>query len=155
AITDSGNLFGAMEFATACAEEGIQPIIGIEIALARSGRSGNGHANGNGNGNSREPDRVVLLVQDEAGYRNLMRLTSRAYPEGEAGAEPALLLADLAAAGAGLICLAGGAGGPLGRLVAEGQGEAAAAMLAALKEAFPGRLYIELERPGMAAAGRS
>src|SRR5947209_4679691 len=113
AITDSGNLFGALEFATACAESGIQPIIGVEIALADMAP----RRNGNGNGHAAEPDRVVLLVQSEAGYCNLMRLTSRAYLDGEAGAEPALSLADLAAAGEGLLCLSGGAGGPVGRLL--------------------------------------
>src|SRR5437016_12700014 len=85
AITDRGNLFGALEFATACADAGIQPIIGLEIALAaadpgRGHRASNGHAT---NGKSGEPDRIVLLVQNEAGYRNLMRLTSRAYLDGE------------------------------------------------------------------------
>src|SRR5947208_1186353 len=136
AITDSGNLFGALEFATACAESGIQPIIGVEIALARAANgNGSGHRNGNGHGANGhgEPDRIVLLVQSEAGYRNLMRLTSRAYLDGEAGAEPTLSLADLAGANDGLICLAGGAGGPVGRLLAEGQMEAANAALAALQ----------------------
>jgi DNA polymerase III subunit alpha len=157
AITDSGNLFGALEFATACAESGIQPIIGVEIALAaaatetaRGPRSG-----GNGNGNGHEPARIVLLVQSELGYRNLMALTSRAYLDGEAGAEPALSLADLAAASGGLLCLSGGAGGPLGRLLGDGQREAAEAMAAALKEAFPGRLYIELQRHGLADEARA
>jgi DNA polymerase-3 subunit alpha len=152
AITDTGNLFGALEFATACADAGIQPIIGVEIALASGD---NGRTPRPGNGHPAEPDRIVLLVQDETGYRNLIGLTSRAYLEGEAGAEPSLALADLAAAGAGLICLAGGAGGPLGRLVAEGQIDAAAAMLRALHEAFPGRLYIELQRHGLPEEGRS
>src|SRR6266446_10312057 len=96
AITDSGNLFGALEFATACAEAGIQPIIGVEIALAPATKTGNGQRPNNGNG--AEPDRIVLLVQSEIGYRNLMRLTSHAFLDGEAGAEPALSLADLAAA---------------------------------------------------------
>ena len=102
-----------------------------------------------------EPDRIVLLVQNEAGYRNLMQLVSRAYLDGEAGAEPALTLADLAAANEGLICLAGGAGGPIGRLLAEGQAEAAEAVLLALKAAFPGRLYIELMRHGLPEEARS
>jgi len=57
-------------------------------------------------------------------------------------------LADLAQESDGLICLAGGAGGPVGRPLAEGQTEAAEAALAALKEIFPGRLYIELQRHG-------
>src|SRR5713226_3013653 len=88
AITDSGNLFGALEFATACAESGIQPIIGIEIALAPAAKNGNGDRGQrapNGNGNGAEPDRIVLLVQSETGYRNLMSLVSRAYLDGEAG----------------------------------------------------------------------
>jgi DNA polymerase-3 subunit alpha len=171
AITDSGNLFGALEFATACAESGIQPIIGVEIALAREpangaaggAKNGNGAKNtyglrlpnGNGLVNGHGPDRIVLLVQSEAGYRNLMALTSHAFLDGEAGAEPALTLADLAAANAGLICLAGGAGGPIGHLLSEGQAEAAEAMLAQLKELFPGRLYIELMRHGMHEEARS
>src|SRR6266446_5062224 len=156
AITDSGNLFGALEFATACAEAGIQPIIGVEIALALPAKNGNGERGQRPpNGNGAEPDRIVLLVQSEIGYRNLMRLTSHAFLDGEAGAEPALSLADLAAANDGLICLAGGAGGPVGHLLAEGQGEAAEAMLAALKELFPGRLYIELMRHGLPEEARS
>ena len=152
AITDTGNLFGALEFATACAEAGIQPIIGIEIALAPSGAA---RAPRPGNGQAAEPDRIVLLAQNETGYRNLMGLTSRAYLEGEAGAEPNVAIADLAGANEGLICLAGGAGGPIGRLVAEGQTDAAEAALLALKAAFPARLYIELQRHGMPEEARS
>ncbi|MFI4948499.1 MAG: DNA polymerase III subunit alpha, partial [Alphaproteobacteria bacterium] len=159
AITDSGNLFGALEFATACADAGVQPIIGVEIALAPQAAVGTGHSNGqrpsNGNGSAATPSRIVLLVQSEVGYRNLMALTSRAFLDGEAGAEPALSMGDLAAANEGLICLAGGAGGPIGRLIAEGQSEAAAAMLATLNEVFPGRLYIELTRHGLPEEARS
>src|SRR5207253_4768405 len=134
AITDTGNLFGALEFAIACAEAGIQPIIGCDIALLPNGGARNGRPP---NGHLAEPDRIVLLVQSETGYRNLMALVSRAYLDGEAGAEPAVALAGLAAASAGLICLAGGAGGPVRRLIAEGQAEAAEAILARLKQAFP------------------
>src|ERR1044071_4108599 len=162
AITDSGNLFGALEFAIACAEAGVQPIIGCEIALAfgatsisqnasgRNGRAANGNGNGHGhapNGHG-EPDRLVLLVQSETGYRNLLSLVSRAFLDGEAGGGPSVALADFARESDGLICLAGGAGGPVGRPLAEGQTEAAEAALAALKEIFPGRLYIELQRHG-------
>src|SRR5579864_9362196 len=131
AITDSGNLFGAVEFATVCAEAGVQPIIGCEVALADrdEGRPGR----------PAELDRIVLLVQSEPGYRNLMDLVSRSFLCGEAGAEPAVALADLGAASDGLLCLAGGALGPLGRRLAEGRAEAAATTLARLTAAFPGR----------------
>ena len=152
AITDTGNLFGALEFAIACTDSGIQPIIGIEIALAPDGavrapRSVNGYA--------AEPDRIVLLAQDETGYRNLIGLTSRAYLDGEAGAEPTVAPSELAGASNGLICLAGGAGGPIGRLIAEGQADAAELALRALKTVFPGRLYLELQRHGLPEEGRS
>src|SRR4051794_16960558 len=85
AITDSGNLFGALEFASACAEAGIQPIIGCGLALASSEpRFGPRQ----GNGGLAELDRVGLLVQSETGYGNLMALSSRAFFDGGAGARP-------------------------------------------------------------------
>jgi DNA polymerase-3 subunit alpha len=142
AITDSGYLFGALEFATSCAEAGIQPIIGCEVALIA-------HEAGDGQRAPREFERVVLLVQNEAGYRNLLALVSKSYLDGDAGAEPALSLADLAARSDGLLCLTGGAKGPLGRLIGEGQVEAATILVGALKATFPGRLYIELARHGL------
>jgi DNA polymerase-3 subunit alpha len=142
AITDSGNLFGALEFASACADAGIQPIIGCEVALAGDGEAPR-------MGRTVEPDRLVLLVQSETGYRNLLNLVSQSYLGGEAGGDPAVGLAELRAAGEGLICLAGGAKGSIGRLVAEGQRDAAEAMAAALSECFPGRFYIELTRHGL------
>ena len=114
AITDSGNLFGALEFSTACAEAGIQPIIGCEIALVA-------HEVGEGQRVPRDLDQLVLLVQNEAGYRNLLALVSNSFLDGDAGAEPALSLADLAAQSDGLLCLTGGAKGPLGRLIGDGR----------------------------------
>src|SRR4029079_16129418 len=97
----------------------------------------------------------VLLVQSEAGYRNLMALVSRAYLDSEPGAEPAISLKDLAAASGGLSGLAGGAKGPLGRRLAEGQRDAAEAMLATLRAAFPDRLFIALTPPGLPEGARA
>jgi DNA polymerase III subunit alpha len=143
AITDTANLFGALEFATACAAAGVQPIIGCEMAF--SSRDETARSNGSA-GRSAEPDRIVLLVQSERGYRNLLALSSRSYLAGEGRAEPVVSLTDLAAASEGLICLTGGPGGPVGRLLTEGQGNAADELLRELMAAFPGRLYIELMR---------
>jgi DNA polymerase-3 subunit alpha len=151
AITDTGNLFGALEFATTCSGAGVQPIIGCEIALLH----------GNAEEGSRlgrvvpEPDRIVLLVQDEAGYRNLLRLVSRSYLAGEAPSEPAISQHELAGASEGLLCLAGGPKGPVGRLLAEGQADAAEAVLTELAAAFPKRLYVELMRHGTPEEARS
>src|SRR5258708_6750835 len=75
-------------------------------------------------------------------------------PEDRAGEAPSVSLADLAAYGEGLICLAGGPGGPVGRLLGEGQDAAAEAALRRLAEIYPDRLYIELMRHGVAAEDR-
>jgi DNA polymerase-3 subunit alpha len=150
AITDTGNLFGALEFATTCSAAGVQPIIGCEIALERA----NGDS-GNRLGRPAEPDRIVLLVQNETGYRNLIDLVSRSYLAGDASSEPAIRRCNLARNSDGLLCLAGGHRGPVGRLLAEGQTEAADALLTELAAAFPDRLYIELMRHGAPEEARS
>ena len=133
AITDSGNLFGALEFATGCAAEGIQPIIGCEIALLTQ-------EGGEGQRLPRDPERVVVLVQNENGYRNLLMLVSRSFLDSDAGAAPTIRLTDLATNSEGLLCLTGGATGPLGRLIMDGQDAAAGLLVDALKVAFPDRL---------------
>jgi DNA polymerase-3 subunit alpha len=140
AVTDTGNLFGALEVATSCAAAGIQPIIGCEIALVH---------NGNRPGQvGREPDRIVLLAQGETGYRNLLDLVSSSYLVGELPTEPAIAVSDLCAASEGLLCLTGGPRGPIGRLLAEGQAEAAETALIHLASVFRNRLYVELMRHG-------
>ena len=75
AITDSNNLFGALEFSEKLAKEGVQPIIGIELTLDfgdGSRLSPRGDETGAGRAG------IVLLAKDETGYRNLMHLASRA-----------------------------------------------------------------------------
>ncbi|MFQ6017885.1 MAG: DNA polymerase III subunit alpha [Kiloniellaceae bacterium] len=147
AVTDSGNLFGALEFALAARDAGVQPIIGCRIALARE------HAAPR-NGAKPAPDGLVLLVQNETGYRNLMTLVSKSYLETEPGTAPQVGFADLTAHGAGLIVLTGGPAGPLGRSLLEGQVAAAERALRALKRIFPGRLYVELQRHGLPEEAR-
>ena len=71
AVTDSNNLFGALEFSIAASKAGIQPIIGIQIDVARDGEAGK-HSNANPEASPH--DRLVLLVQNEIGYQNLMVL---------------------------------------------------------------------------------
>jgi DNA polymerase III subunit alpha len=151
AVTDTGNLFGALEVATTCTAAGIQPIIGCEIALERNGAAEGGKPE---RGFS-EPDRIVLLVQNETGYRNLLELVSRSYLAGEASTEPAISRLDLAQASEGLLCLTGGPRGPVGRLLGEGQAEAAEAVLTELAGLFPNRLYVELMRHGTAEEART
>ncbi len=134
AITDTGNLFGALEFSQACAAAGVQPILGCQLALSRAE-------------NPRlAPDPLVVLAQDEAGFSNLRRLSSLSFLETEPGLRPQLPFETLARNATGLILLTGGTAGPLGRMLGEGQAAEAAQLLAALAEAFPDRLAVELNR---------
>ena len=142
AITDTGNLFGALEFSEIMAGAGVQPIVGAAMALRLDG--------GEGGGVRAEPDRLVLLAQSEAGYENLSRLSSKAYLQSEGGETPQIGLPDLRQWNEGLICLSGGAEGPLGRLLIAGQTDRARELLRDLSGIFAGRLYIELQRHGLA-----
>jgi DNA polymerase-3 subunit alpha len=152
AITDIGNLFGALEFAMAAAESGVQPIIGCELGLRR-GDVDNVRL-GARIGPALPPDPIVLLVQSETGYRNLLKLVSKAFLETDGGEEPQIDIAALESHHDGLLALTGGPGGPVGRLLVDGQKQAAEAMLLKLAALFPGRLYVELMRHGMSEEER-
>ena len=140
ALTDTNNMFAALEFSVTMAGAGIQPIIGCQISLA--------YLEADPGGKPRMPAPVVLLAQSDAGYMNLMKLNSCLYLD-KAGQLPQVTLAELAAHAGGLICLTGGAEGPVGRLLQAGQGAAAQALMARLQGMFGDRLYVELQRhPG-------
>jgi DNA polymerase III subunit alpha len=144
AVADTGNLFGAFQFAQVAADAGVQPIIACQLGLRREAGEGSSRP-----GLRPTPDQLVLLVQNEAGYRNLLRLVSRSFLDGEPGEAPQLAPAALENMTEGLIAFTGGPQGRVGRLLAEGQDEAAAAALAELERLFPGRLYVELMRHGL------
>ncbi|HYW60908.1 MAG TPA: DNA polymerase III subunit alpha, partial [Xanthobacteraceae bacterium] len=152
ALTDTDNMFGALEFSDKMAASGIQPIIGCALAVDFGDQdarpAGLAHA-------ARDLPRVVLLAAREEGYRNLMRLSSRAFL-GHAAAshgatDPAhVKLAWLEGASEGLIALTGGPGGPLDRAITAAQPALAAARGEALARLFGDRLYVELQRHGTA-----
>ncbi|KZD07180.1 DNA polymerase III subunit alpha [Oceanibaculum pacificum] len=155
AVTDTANLFGALEFAGAATGAGLQPIIGCQINLRREQKADPRHFNVSGAGHANPPpDQLVLLVQDKAGYLNLMKLVSKAFLETPTGELPQISFADLAAANEGLLCFTGGPAGPVGRLLLESQRDAAVDVLKRLIGLFPGRLYVELMRHGMNAERR-
>ena len=153
AMTDSGNMFGALEFSLTMSEQGVQPIVGLQLPLGRDDRDAGAVAGGEWNGGRRgrrpSPDPIVLLAQNEAGYGSLLKLTSKAHLETPAGETPHVDLGALAAHGEGVIALTGGADGPVGRLLAEGQHDAAEALLLRLAAIYRGRLYVELQRHGL------
>ncbi|MCK0195644.1 DNA polymerase III subunit alpha [Ancylobacter sp. 6x-1] len=144
ALTDTGNLFGALEFSEKMSGAGIQPILGCSLgidfgdqqrsrALALAGLP-----------------KFVLLSASEIGWRNLMALVSRSYLETTDGVEPHLKAEWLAEASAGLIALTGGPTGPIDRALAAGSADVAEERLATLEAIFGGRLYVEIQRHGAA-----
>ncbi|WP_265518479.1 DNA polymerase III subunit alpha [Nitratireductor luteus] len=147
AVTDTNNLFGALEFAQKAAKDGVQPIIGCQLdvafddALSEARRASR-------NRQVEHYDPLVLLAATEAGYRNLVRLVSRAYLENEPGAAVHVTKEWLEAHREGLICLTGGPRGPLGAALKEDRTEVAENRLRFLMETFEDRLYVELERLG-------
>ncbi len=137
AITDTGNLFGALEFSQYAAGKGIQPIIGCQVALSRAD-------------NPRlAPDPLVLLAQDATGLANLQKLSSKGFLETDPSLKPQVALQTIAEHAAGLLLMTGGTTGPIGRLLAEGQKPDAERLLDALAEAFAGRTIQELHRHGL------
>ena len=158
ALIDSGNMFGALDFSETMMARGVQPIVGCAITL-RIDPGESGLANGK-NGNSAQASHwleapIGLLVQNQAGYQNLIKLSSAAFLEPDAGDRPHLTLEQLAARSEGLICLSGGGEGPLGRLLVDGQTAAAGALAGRLAEIYRGRCYIEIQRHGSAAEAAS
>ena len=137
ALTDTGNLFAALEFSETMAKAGIQPIMGCQLDLA--------YADAQPGERAPAPRPIVLLAQDERGFGNLMKLTSINYLDC-GGALPHVTLDTLAAHADGLICLAGGAEGPLGAEIADGHAAKARAVAERLAGLFPGRLYVEIQR---------
>ena len=150
ALTDTRNLFGALEFSSECTKNGVQPIIGCQISVRREDvQTGHGQT-----GRLPEPDQLVLLVQNAAGYANLLKVVSKAFLDTNSGETPQVSWGDIAAHSAGLIALTGGPAGTLGRYLLEGQRPKAEDILARLNAMFPQRLYIEIMRHGIKAEER-
>ncbi|NBX73999.1 MAG: DNA polymerase III subunit alpha [Alphaproteobacteria bacterium] len=142
AITDTGNLFGALEFAEAAVKAGIQPIIGCLVAVQRAEARGPALSSAVA---APVTDHLVLLVQNEVGYQNLCALISHSFLA-EARMQPYVTFAELSEKSEGLIALTGGVTGPVGALFLQGQAKPAEEMLTQLMGIFPERLYIELQR---------
>ncbi len=143
AVCDRNGLYGAVMFANACKDEGIQPIIGTLLGLAREG------------GDGKQVDYLPLFAQDEQGYDNLCHLVSMAHLDRPLELDPHVVLDGLEGHTDGLIALTGAGEGTLTRLLAEEQTPAAEAFADRLQALFPDRLYIEIARQGDEASARA
>ena len=142
AVTDTNSMFCALEFSVTLSGAGVQPILGCQVDLCFE-KSAPGEK-------PKLPAPVVLLAQSEAGYENLMKLSSCLYVD-KGGQLPQVTLEELKTHSDGLICLTGGPEGPVGKLLQNGQRPAAEGLVDYLQSVFADRLYIELQRhPGEA-----
>lgn len=145
-LTDTGNLFGALEFSETMKAAGVQPIVGCQIAVD----FGDGFEPGR---RSRGPGPqladIVLLAGTAEGYSNLVRLVSRSFIDTEVGLRAHVQFDRLAEMTDGLFALSGGIGGPVDQALLAGQEDVAVQRLLRLREGFGDCLYVELQRHGL------
>ena len=142
AITDHGNLYGAMEFYHACRAEEINPILGIEAYMAPRSRTERG-------GRMKESNfHLTLLAQNAVGFRNLVRMSSIAYTEGFYY-KPRMDKELLEAHSEGLIVLSGCVSGELSRHLLAEQKEEAEKLCKWYTEVFGDRFYMEIQDSGI------
>jgi DNA polymerase-3 subunit alpha len=147
ALTDTNNMFGALEFSDKMAGSGIQPIIGCALSIDCGDQENQMRPGGPAVATM---PRLVLLAATEAGYRNLLHLNSRAFLDHPGNEPPHIKRAWLDGRTEGLIALTGGPDGPIDRAVLAGQPHLAASRMDAFRAAFGDRLYVELQRHGLA-----
>lgn len=139
AITDHGVLYGAVAFCEACRKEGVKPIVGCEVYVAPRSRhlkEGKGDQSGH---------HLVLLVKNQAGYRNLCRLVSRSFTEGFYS-KPRVDLELLEEYHEGLIALSGCIGGTVPRLILAGDIDSAEKYALKMNGIFgDGNYYLEIQ----------
>jgi DNA polymerase-3 subunit alpha len=144
ALTDTDNMFGALEFSDKMAGCGIQPIIGCELAVDFGDQDPNAR-----NALAATPSRIVLLAARERGYRSLMRLNSRAFLETPTHQSPHIKFEWLQGEAEDLIALTGGPAGPISLALHADHLALAASRCEALAGLFGDRLYVELQRHGI------
>jgi len=132
AITDHVNLFALVKFVTAAQKAGIKPIVGVDLLIYE--------------GEGEPPSRLTLLCRSQQGYKNLTRLVTRIYVDGQRLGAPVLNRVWLEGANEGLIALSGGREGDVGRALLAGRQEDAAQRLAFWQQMFPDAYYLELTR---------
>ncbi len=149
ALTDHGNLYGALEFYNACKDAGINPIVGYEAYIAPGSRFEKGGAT-----SSKEAAyHLTLLAKNRTGFRNLVKLASKAYLEGFYH-KPRIDKEILADHSEGIICLSGCVSGELSRtLLAGGSADAAMAggaeVAAWFQRTFGDRYFLEIQDNGV------
>ncbi|HBP51197.1 MAG: polymerase III, alpha subunit protein [Candidatus Shapirobacteria bacterium GW2011_GWE1_38_10] len=142
AITDHGNMYGAIEFYKACQKADIKPIIGCEIYTCIGHRSEKTSQN-------RKNNHLILLVKDTQGYKNLMKLVSIGHQEGFYY-KPRIDWESLEKYHEGLICLSGCAAGEVSQYLINGEYKKAKGTAKKYQDLFGEDYYLEIQRhPGL------
>ena len=144
AITDHGNMFGAVQFYRQARDSGLKPLLGLEAYLAAGSRHDRGEVSG-----GRERFHQLLLAKDQTGYRNLMKLSSAGYLEGFYY-KPRIDKKILAEHAEGLIATSSCLSGEVPQYLLRGDYEGARSALGELVEIFgPDNVYVELQDQGL------
>ncbi len=144
ALTDHGNLFGAVRFYSACREAGIKPILGMEAYISPTDRFDRSARN-----ISSAAYHLILLAMNETGWRNLIKLSSRSYLEGFYY-RPRIDRELLRAFGDGLICTTACLGGEVPAAILAGQSERAERIAREYRDIFgPERFFIEIQNQSL------
>ncbi|WP_423459741.1 DNA polymerase III subunit alpha [Ottowia sp. VDI28] len=136
AITDLGNLFGAIKFYKTARSAGVKPVIGAEVLLEGS------------DDDKGTPSRLLVLVQNHQGYLNLSELLARAWTQGMVKSQAVVTWDWLRELADGLLALSGAQAGPVGQALVRGDAARASELALRLAEIFPHRFYLELQRAG-------
>jgi len=147
ALTDYGNMFGAIEFYFACKDVGVKPLVGLEVFIAPKSRLVKGEDK---EAASQPTRRLVLLAQNYDGYRSLCKLSSIGYQEGFYY-RPRVDYETLAANNQNILALSGGLMGEVPWTFLNKGPEAALEKIEAFKKIYGDRFYLELNRPGVKA----
>ncbi len=144
ALTDHGNMFGAIQLYKASKEQGVQAILGCEVNVAR------GRDDGRPAHTDEAVDHLVLLAATEPGYRNLINIVSQGHAEPASQLAPSVTLDWIREHREGLIGLTGCMGGVLAQRILEQGEEPGRQQLGHLRDIFePGALYVELQDHGL------
>src|SRR5437660_1462367 len=143
ALTDHGNLYGAIEFYRACRAAGLNPVVGYEAYVAPGKRTERG-ARKRGDAGFH----LTLLARDRTGFKNLVKMASAAFLEGYHYV-PRIDKELLAAHREGIVCLSGCASGEFSELILKDQLEEATALAEWFARLFGKNFYIEIQNNGL------
>ena len=146
AITDHGNMFGAVEFYHALKDADLKPIIGVGASVIEGDYT---EASANSVRNTNSPCQTQFLCQNRHGYRNLGYLVSLSYTEGKVNGVPCINHQLLEKYHSGLIALSGGMNGEINRHFLEGRPDDARRVAMWYRDVFADRYYIELQNTGL------